>query len=112
MSLTLDHQKRLEVLDEKVVSIQRDLNTHIADTDAEIGDLGNLRIDVAKLQETVNELRKSLERHVDRVSNRVDQAVAPILEESQGLRKDIKNKTIIKVKETFWEGIKKILGRR
>ena len=112
MSLTLDNTKRLDVIDEKVDSLQRSLDIHIKDTDVEIGSLGQLRIDVATLQESVKELGKTLDRHVDRVSNRVDQAVAPILEESQGLREEIKDKTIIKIRETFWEGIKKLIQRR
>ena len=112
MSLTLDNTKRLEVIDGKIGSLQNVLDLHIKDTDKEIGDLGQLRIDVATLQESVKELGKILDRHVDRVSNRVDQAVAPILEESQGLREEIMDKTIIKIRETFWEGIKKLIQRR
>src|SRR3990167_6267747 len=112
MNLTLDHQKRLEIVDEKIDSIQQNLDFHIRDTDKEIGDLGNLRMIVAANTEAINELKKTLERHVDRVSNRVVQAVEPILEESQGLRKEIKAKTIIRTTETFWQGIRKLIGRR
>jgi predicted nucleic acid-binding protein len=93
MSLTLDYQKRLEILDEKVDSIQKNLDLHITDTDKEIGDLGKLRIDVATLTETVNELKKKLDRQADKVS----EVIEPLMEQ-------IEDRKIIEYKQrSFWD---------
>lgn len=112
MSLTLDNKKRLEIIEEKVDSVQKNLDLHIADTDKEVGDVQQLRIQVATLIETVNGLERTINRQTDKVSDRVVQAVGPVLEETEDLKKALKGKTIIKIRETFWESIKKLIRRR
>ena len=45
------------VLKELVESVQRNLDLHIQDTDKEIGDLQDLRIEVSTLKAQIEELR-------------------------------------------------------
>ena len=100
---------RFEIIEDKLNTLQRSLDIHLKDTDAEIGDLGQLRISVATLQESVNNLTKNMERHVDRVSDRVAQAVEPMLEEAQQLGNKIDKKKFkilrepLKIKWKFWK---------
>lgn len=81
-----------KILNEKITSIQENLDLHIRDTDKEIGDMQSLRMEVAYLKTAVEGLREVLDKHVDRVSNRVVQAVEPILEEAQSLGEKIEKK--------------------
>ena len=112
MSLTLDNKKRLEVIEEKVDSVQRNLDLHIADTEKEIGDVQQLRVQVATLIETVNGLEKTINRQTDKIKTKVEDAIQPIMDEAQNLQDAIKSKTILKTKETFWGWFKKYFGGR
>uniref|UniRef100_A0A6M3KTQ7 Uncharacterized protein n=1 Tax=viral metagenome TaxID=1070528 RepID=A0A6M3KTQ7_9ZZZZ len=80
------------VLNEKIDSIQHNLDLHLKDTDKEIGDIQNLRMEVAANTEAIKELRKTLDRNADKVTNRFAQAIEPILEETQQLREKIDKK--------------------
>ena len=102
----------LDIIEEKITSLQRNLDLHISDTDKEIGDLQNLRMEVSANTEAIKELRKTIERQTERATDRIAQAIEPMLEESQNLQTAIKGKSIIRIKESFWEFIKKKIRRR
>lgn len=101
------NEARLKLIEEKVDSIQWNLDLHIKDTDKEIGDLGQLRIDVATLQESVNELRKSMSRHTENVQTKMAEVVQPMIEETQDLRETIKGKKVLVIQEKTKSFLKK-----
>ena len=100
------------VLKELVESVQRNLDLHIQDTDKEIGDLQDLRIEVTTLKAQIEELRKTIDRQTNNIKTKVEDAMQPIMDEAQNLQDAIKSKTILKTKETFWSWFKKYFGRR
>lgn len=95
-----------KVLHEKVDSLQRNLDLHIKDTDKEIGDIGNLRMEVAACTEAIKELRKTMERQTEKVTNRFAQAMEPVLESNTALTETIdKKKTLVlpERKKPWWK---------
>ena len=104
----LEKVEKLQLNDE---SLQRNLDIHLKDTDTEIGDLQNLRMEVSANTEAIKELRKTVERQTERATDRFAQAMQPILVESQNFQTAIKGKSIIRIKESFWEWVKKKIRR-
>lgn len=95
-----------KVLHEKVDKLQENLDLHIRDTDKEIGDIGNLRMEVAANTEAIKELRKTIERQIEKVTNRFAQVIEPVITSADDLKETIdKKKTIIvpeKKKKSWW----------
>ena len=95
-----------KVLHEKVDRLQENLDLHIRDTDKEIGDISNLRMEVAANTEAIKELRRTIERQTERATNRFAQVIEPVITSADELKETIdKKKTIIipEKKRHWWK---------
>ena len=96
------------VLSEKVDSIQKGLDQIDRDLGKDREDIQQMTIRLGAVEGQVDELRKQLRTHADKIGDRVAEAAQPIIDEAHDLRQEIKDKKIIvKIKTlplwNFWE---------
>ena len=99
---------QIKVLLERVDQIQNSLDTIDRDLGHDRKDIQDLSIRVGKMELQLEELRKQSNGQVDKIQDKVTEAIAPMLEEAQDLRETIDAKKVVAFKvKTFWDRIRR-----
>lgn len=96
-----------KVMLERIDAVQNTVNRIDKDLEADRRDLQDFSIRLGKVETVVDEVKKSMWQVSSRTQDRVSEAVAPMIEETQHLREEIdKKRTLIlkaKSKWRFWK---------
>ena len=94
-----------KVLKDKVDSIQGSLDIIDRDMGKDREDLQQLSIRVGAMEDQLEELRKQIRTLIDKVGDRIAEAVEPVRQEAQDLKETIADKPFIEVAK---EKVKKL----
>ncbi len=103
---------QLKVILERIESVQKVVNRIDNDLATDREDLQDFRVRLKTLEEQVAELRKALRGQSEKIQDKVEEAVQPMLEEAQDLRKTIKSKRTMVIREKSKSLWNKIFGRK
>lgn len=101
---------QLKVIFQKLDSLQNTINNLDRDLGRDREEMQQFTIRLGAVENQMDELRKSFRTMSDKTADKVEEVVAPMIEEAHNLKKSIDKKKFIRIEKIGW--FKKLFKRR